>query len=55
MKCKLHPNYKGIIPPTSNKEGCTCNYIYEANRLCVPKNLSKKSQKFLDSFKRLSG
>jgi len=34
FQCKLHPEYKGIRPPTSKKPGCTCWSVYhEANHL----------------------
>lgn len=34
MKCKLHPRYKGVFPPTSKAAGCTCAAVYaEARRL----------------------
>lgn len=28
IKCILHPNYRGIRKPTSQKEGCNCQLIY---------------------------
>lgn len=28
MKCKIHPKYKGVRPPTSKKKNCTCMNVF---------------------------
>lgn len=29
--CPIHPKYQALQPPTSKKEGCVCQEIYNTN------------------------
>lgn len=61
MKCKLHPKYKGIKPPTSTKEGCICSDIYfNINKLKVrapilPTKVIKDKSKYNRKIKHKKG
>ena len=37
MKCPLHPKYRGIMKPYSNKEGCCCAEIFAKIQKHFPK------------------